>query len=210
MARKLSMPKGSPNLDMTPMVDLAFLLVTFFMLTAQFRPEEVVTVDTPASVSDSPIPMANMMTIVVDTAGRVFWDMTDAPLRQAVLDELGKRIDYTPSDMERTKFANLGPIGIPIQELPNFLGLDDAHERKQFVARFQGIPMDSTQNQLRDWIMVTRNIFWNDTGRNPIVALKADGNTQYLRVAEVIRTFQSPGIQINKFKMITDLETSRM
>jgi len=29
-------------------------------------------------------------------------------------------------------------------------------------------------------------------------------------VAEVIRTFQSPGIQINKFKMITDLETSRL
>lgn len=210
MARKVSMPKGSPNLDMTPMVDLAFLLVTFFMLTAQFRPEEVVTVDTPASVSDSPIPMSNMMTIVVDTTGRVFWDMTDAPLRQAVLVELGKRLNYVPSDMDKVKFANLGPIGVPIQELPNFLGLDDAHDRKQFVARFDGIPMDSTQNQLKDWIMATRNIFWNDTGKNPIVALKADGNTQYLRVAEVIRTFQSPGIQINKFKMITDLETSRL
>jgi len=175
MARKLKMPKGSPNLDMTPMVDLAFLLVTFFMLTAQFRPEEVVTVDTPASVSDAPIPMSNMMTIVVDTSGRVFWDMTDAPLRQAVLVELGKRIGYEPSDLEKVKFANLGPIGIPIQELPAFLDLDDAQERKAFVGRYSGIPMDSTQNQLRDWIMVTRNLFWNDTGRNPIVALKADG-----------------------------------
>lgn len=210
MARKLKMPKGSPNLDMTPMVDLAFLLVTFFMLTAQFRPEEVVTVDTPASVSDAPIPMSNMMTIVVDTSGRVFWDLTDAPLRQAVLVELGKRIGYEPSDLEKVKFANLGPIGVPIQELPAFLDLDDAQERKAFVGRYSGIPMDSTQNQLRDWIMVTRNLFWNDTGRNPIVALKADGNTQYQRVAEVIRTFQSPGIQINKFKMITDLETSRL
>lgn len=210
MARKLQMPKGSPTLDMTPMVDLAFLLVTFFMLTAQFRPEEVVTVDTPASMSDSPIPMSNMMTIVVDTTGRIFWDMTDAPLRQAVLVEVGKRVNFTPSAEEKVKFANLGPIGIPIQELPAFLALDSGNDRKEFVARYDGIPMDSTQNQLRDWILATRNIFWNDTGRNPIVALKADGNTQYLRVAEVIRTFQSPGIQISKFKMITDLETSRM
>ena len=70
--------------------------------------------------------------------------------------------------------------------------------------------MDSTNNQLRDWIMITRNIFYNDAGQNPVVALKADGNTNYSRVAEVIRTFQSPGIQISKFKMITDLEASRM
>ncbi|MFM1898639.1 MAG: hypothetical protein RL577_879, partial [Bacteroidota bacterium] len=33
---KVKMPKSSPSLDMTPMVDLAFLLVTFFMLTSSF------------------------------------------------------------------------------------------------------------------------------------------------------------------------------
>ena len=40
-------PKGSPTIDMTPMVDLAFLLVTFFMLAANFRSDEPVQVDTP-------------------------------------------------------------------------------------------------------------------------------------------------------------------
>ncbi len=207
---KLKMPRRSPALDMTPMVDLAFLLVTFFMLTAQFRPEEAVAVDTPASTSESPIPMTNMMTIVVDTAGHVYWDFTDKMVRFAVLEELGKRVNYTPSEEDKVKFANVGPVGIPIQNLQAFLALDSGDDRKEYTRQFQGIPIDSTNNQLRDWILVTRTIFYNDAKENPIVALKADGNTNYSRVAEVIRTFQAPDIMISKFKMITDLESSRM
>ena len=207
---KIKMPKSSPNLDMTPMVDLAFLLVTFFMLTAQFRPEEAVAVDTPASMSQSPIPMTNMMTIVVDTSGKVFWDMTDKGIRMAVLDELAKRVNYTPSEMDRLKFVNMGPVGVPLQQLPALLALEKGDERKAFMAKYEGIPVDSTNNQLHQWITVTRSIFYNEAQENPIVALKADGNTNYQRVAEVIRTFQAPDVMISKFKMITDLESSRM
>jgi biopolymer transport protein ExbD len=76
---------------MTPMVDLAFLLVTFFMLTAQFRPEEAVPW-TPLQPSQSPIPTENLMTIVVDSTGRVFWDFTDKKVRFAVIEEMGKRV----------------------------------------------------------------------------------------------------------------------
>lgn len=204
------MPRSSPSLDMTPMVDLAFLLVTFFMLTANFRPEEAVAVDTPSSMSESAIPTENMMTIVVDSTGKIYWDFTDKKLRWAVLDHLGGRVGWTPNEEEKMKFANVGPVGVPIQELRNYLNLPDAAARKEFDRKFQGIPTDSTNNQLAEWIVTTRTLFWDDTGRNPLVALKADGNTNYRRVAEVIRIFQSPGIQINRFKMITDLEESRM
>ncbi len=207
---KLKMPKSSPSLDMTPMVDLAFLLVTFFMLTAQFRPEEAVAVDTPKSMSESPIPMTNMMTIVVDSTGNVFWDMTDKGVRQAVLVEMGKRVNFVPTEEDKIKFANVGPVGVPLNQLQAMLALESGADRKEFIQQFKGIPTDSLDNQLRDWITTTRAIFYNDAGENPIVALKADGNTNYSRVAEVIRIFQSPGIQISKFKMITDLEASRM
>ncbi|HRH69426.1 MAG: biopolymer transporter ExbD [Flavobacteriales bacterium] len=209
---KLKMPKSSPSLDMTPMVDLAFLLVTFFMLTAQFRPEEAVAVDTPSSMSESAIPTTNMMTIVVDSTGKVFWDMTDKGIRDAVLVELGQRVGFTPTAEDKVKFANVGPVGVPLQQLQALLALESGAERKEFVKQFNGIPTDSLNNQLRDWISTTRNIYWNasDPHGNPVVALKADGNTNYKRVAEVIRIFQSPGIQISKFKMITDLESSRM
>jgi len=66
---KIKMPKGSPTIDMTPMVDLAFLLVTFFMLTASFRNAEPVTVETPSSISDKIIPK-NVLMVTLDRDGR--------------------------------------------------------------------------------------------------------------------------------------------
>jgi biopolymer transport protein ExbD len=52
---------GAPSLDMTPMVDLAFLLVTFFMLTASFRMAEPVTVDPPSSIGQVTLPDNHMV-----------------------------------------------------------------------------------------------------------------------------------------------------
>ncbi len=192
------------------MVDLAFLLVTFFMLTAQFRPEESVTVDTPSSMSQLPIPNENLMTVVVDSTGKIFWDMTDKQVRMAVLDELGKRIGYTPSAEDKVKFASLGAIGVPLEQLPAFLALHTADERNALTRRFDGIPVDSANNQLRDWVYATTRLFREETGKDPVVALKADGNTYYDQVNKVIKTFQKEPVEIHKFRMITDLEESRL
>ncbi|MGH7454076.1 MAG: ExbD/TolR family protein, partial [bacterium] len=42
---KIKKARVGIKLDMTPMVDVAFLLLTFFMLTTQFKPTEDVTVE---------------------------------------------------------------------------------------------------------------------------------------------------------------------
>lgn len=198
-------------MDMTPLVDLGFLLVTFFMLTAQFRPEEAVVVDIPTSRSQSPIPTENLMTVIVDSAGRVFWDFTDKKVRREVLKEMGERykLDF---DAEQTqRFVNLNSIGIPMQQLPAYLELDAAADRTEVDDRSPGIPIDSTNNQLLDWIRVTQLIFSSGAeGRNPIVALKGDGNVNYAVINKVIKIFQSPTVKINRFKMITNLEESRL
>ena len=49
---KIKLPSKPPKIDMTPMVDLFMLLLTFFMLTASFIPQEAVQVDTPNSISE--------------------------------------------------------------------------------------------------------------------------------------------------------------
>lgn len=193
------------------MVDLGFLLVTFFMLTAQFRPEEVVAVDTPSSMSQLPIPTDNMMTISVDSMGRVFWDFTDKHVRTAVVKELAVRGKFGLDEGMVTRFTNLGVLGMPLQQLPTYLSLETPGERKEMDAVTPGIPIDSTNNQLLDWIRVTQLIFSSESGgKNPLVALKADGNTDYTVVNRVIKIFQSPTVKINRFRMITDLEESRM
>jgi biopolymer transport protein ExbD len=74
-----------------------------------------------------------------------------------------------------------------------------------------GIPIDSTNDQLLDWIRVTQLIFSSGSGgKNPIVALKGDGNVNYSVMSKVIKIFQGPTVKINRFKMITDLEESRV
>ncbi|HEY0978426.1 MAG TPA: biopolymer transporter ExbD [Flavobacteriales bacterium] len=208
---KIKMPTSSPSLDMTPMVDLAFLLVTFFMLTAQFRPEEVVAVDTPSSMSQLPIPTENLMTITVDSAGRVFWDFTDKKVRAEVIKELANRYKFTVDEEQVARFTNLNILGLPMQQLPTYLSLDTPAERKEMDRASTGIPIDSTNNQLLDWIRVTQLIFSSESeGKNPLVALKGDGNTNYTVINKVIKIFQSPTVKINRFRMITDLEESRI
>ncbi|MBP7513719.1 MAG: biopolymer transporter ExbD [Flavobacteriales bacterium] len=207
---KIKMPKSSPSLDMTPMVDLAFLLVTFFMLTAQFRPEEAVAVDTPSSMSTSPIPTENLMTIIVDSSGRVFWDFTDKKVRTEVIKQLAAKYNLPLTEDQVTRFTNLNALGMPAQLLPQYLELNSASDRKLMDLQHKGIPIDSANNQLQAWISITQQIFSSEAHHNPLVALKGDGNVNYSTMNQVIKTFQSPGIKINRFKMITDLEETRM
>ena len=61
---KIKMPKGTPSLDMTPMVDLAFLLVTFFMLAASFRSNEPVDVTIPSSIGDKEVPEKTLIMVI--------------------------------------------------------------------------------------------------------------------------------------------------
>jgi biopolymer transport protein ExbD len=83
------MPKFKPKrlgirIDMTPLVDVAFLLLTFFMLTTQFRPEEVVTISLPSSHSEFKLPESDVMTLSLSSDGRIFMSLDSQLLRRRI------------------------------------------------------------------------------------------------------------------------------
>jgi len=60
------------HIDMTPMVDVAFLLLIFFMSTTQFKPPEQVAVDLPLSSSEIHVPETGTIILTVNRTGQMF------------------------------------------------------------------------------------------------------------------------------------------
>jgi biopolymer transport protein ExbD len=81
------MPKFKPKrqnvrIDMTPLVDVAFLLLTFFMLTTQFKPPEEVSIILPSSHSEYKLPESDVMTVNIAEDGRIFLALDSQHLRK--------------------------------------------------------------------------------------------------------------------------------
>jgi biopolymer transport protein ExbD len=212
---RLKMPSSSPGLDMTPMVDLAFLLVTFFMLTASVRVNEPVMVDTPSSTSDKLLP-DNAMLITIDTAGKPFFNINNPSVRIKTLERMGKQYKVEFTDKEKKIFAGLTSIGVSMQNLKEYINMDDVKRAK---VRSTGVPLDSLNPQLGDWIQFGRieaakqakeeKDRAEKNGREfkyePLrFAIKADGGAHYIAVKQVIDVFKKKDIY--RFNLITNLE----
>jgi len=70
------------RIDMTPLVDIAFLLLTFFMMTTQFKPMEEVEIMLPSSHSEFKLPESDVMTLSLSKDGRIFLGLDSQHLRR--------------------------------------------------------------------------------------------------------------------------------
>ena len=194
---KVKVHRNPPSLDMTPMVDLAFLLVTFFMLTTTFAPDEPVIVDTPKSESEIILPDKDRMIITVANDGRVFFDMDNQPNRQRMLQDMGAKYDVSFTAEQLRAFSIMQGFGVPVRNLPEFLDMDP-EERNRIIQ--PGIPTDSLNNELADWVVYARMT-------NPAklrIAIKGDRDTDYKVIKRVVDTLIDR--KILRFNLITGME----
>jgi biopolymer transport protein ExbD len=202
---------------MTPMVDLAFLLVTFFMLTASFRNAEPVTVETPSSISDKIIP-ENILMVTLDKDGRVFFNLSDAEARKEMLNNMLQKYKIGLSEEKIEEFSFMSTFGCTMQELPAYMNTEAA-KRASFPT--QGIPSDSTKNELLDWLSFAATAAGN-TGRTafeeaklkggepkmedfkPKFILRVDSKTLYKDAQVVIDVFRE--LNLNNLNFVTSAE----
>jgi biopolymer transport protein ExbD len=198
---KLKVKHSTPRIDMTPMVDLFTLLLTFFMLTTSFKPSEAVIVDTPNSVSEKTAPDKNIMMIFISKDNKVYFNLDNGKdsttkVRTKVLEEMGKQYGMTFTEEEKSVFGKLGSFGLPMKDMKNFINAKDNTERAKYSV---GIPYDSIDNQLNKWVLYTR--FYNPTVE---AAVKGDAEADYQTAKKVFDILLDN--KLNRFNLTTNLE----
>ncbi len=197
-------------IDMTAMTDVAFLLLTFFMLTAKAKPQENVVIDTPSSISETKLPDAGTLTILVGKDSRIFLDMAGQHTRLDLINSMNEQYQIGLTEQEKMLFANVGSFGVPRSQLKKYLNTMPA-ERTKFPAT--GIPVDTVdvnKSELANWIHNARLAQYRMKQEGKVkdeyvMVVKADKDTPYPAVQKVINTLVD--INVNKFNLITGNET---
>ncbi len=197
------MKKKSTSTDMTAMCDVAFLLLTFFILTATAKTPEVLPVDTPQSTVQTKLPADNlsMLTIgKVEGKTAVFFDLKGKDVRKKALEFMSDKYNVPFTEKESEEFALMESFGVPIQNLKQILNMKGSDRSK---AGQPGIPKDSLDNQLKDWILYSRkaNIEVNNKELN--FAIKGDAKEQYPAIKQIMDMLQDQ--KVNSFNLVTGL-----
>ena len=197
---RAKLPRKSTNIDMTAMCDVAFLLLSFFILTTKFKPAEAIAVTTPSSVASKVAPTKDFVLITITKDGKVFLTLDDEQRKEFIANSLNSTRNL---GIDVAAFKKAGFIGAPIASLKSFLAIPEENRKGD---QLPGIPvMDSTNNELVTWLQLVNESY---AGAKMDLLLKGDNVAKYPSFKNVVTALKKNDIL--KFQMITNPENAPM
>lgn len=194
--------KKSTDTDMTPFVDIAFLILSFFIMATKFKPPEPVEITTPGSVLSQALPESNAVLISIDSTNKVYYALLSEKEPEKFDDVINgvnstQNLGLTPAEIK--SFRKTYMVGVPFSGLKAFLNIDPNEQAK---AEQPGIPvLDSTNNQLIWWVRLTKDAFKGQTLK---FLIKGDGNSKYPAFEAVVDALRKN--EEFKYELVTSLE----
>ncbi len=200
MARP-KIPRKSTNVDMTAMCDVAFLLLSFFILTTKPKPSTAVPIDTPSSVVTKKAPEKDLVLISLNKDNKIFLSTGDSKAdkdsKQAIIESVNtnKNLGLTPTEIALLTKAPF--IGVPLAQLKQQAKMspDDMN-----ATTLSGILVkDSTDNEMVDWLRGVKDAY---AGRQVNILLKGDNVAKYPGFKYILAALKKNDLL--KFQMITN------
>jgi biopolymer transport protein ExbD len=202
----VKMPKKSTDTDMTPFVDIAFLILSFFIMATKFKPPEPVQITTPNSVSSQDLPENDAVLITIDSTNRVFFSVLsekDKTIPDQVIQKLNTLRTLNLTNAQMANFRKTNAVGVPFASLGSLL---DVAADDQGKVTQPGIPVqDTLDNQLVWWIAASKEVF-RDNQRPLKYLIKGDGSSKYPAFEAVISALKKN--DEFKYNLVTSLENA--
>ena len=194
----VKIPKKSTFVDMTPFVDVAFLILTFFIMATKFKPPEPVEVNTPKSVSTQELPESNAVLITIDKEGKVYFTVLsekDRSIYDEVINSVNSARNLGLTDAVKINYRKTYLVGVGFGQLKQLLDLP-ADQQKNL--KQPGIPVDTTGGDLTYWVQAAKSAF---AGQRLQYLIKGDNNSKYPVFKNVIEGLKKNDVY--KYNLIT-------
>lgn len=196
--------RKSADTDMTPFVDVAFLILFFFIMATKFKPPEPVEITTPNSVSSDQLKEQDGVMIELDKDGRVFFSLMaekTPAVKKTVIQNMNTTRNLGLSEAEMNNFVRTHSVGVPFTQLKGLLSrpIEEQKNVKQ-----PGIPVrDSLTNELYYWVRDAVSAF---AGSRINYLIKGDNAAKYPDFKRVLEAFKRNDIY--KFQLVTSPESA--
>jgi biopolymer transport protein ExbD len=192
--------RKSTWVDMTAFCDVAFLLLSFFIMATKTKPPEALSVVMPSSVSSKAIDLNDQVMVILNQDGKVFLSFSEEDRKRDVAEEVAKLKGVPMSPADVAKAAKVEFFGSPLAQLPSFVNLPKESMKAELLP---GIPaVDSTNNELTLWMTAVNNIFRGDKMN---LMVKGDNAASYPAFKQVLEAFKKNDFL--KFNIVTNAES---